>query len=203
MYTRLTMGLWAALAALGLSALEGNAANITAKAAKSDAKAIAKASANVQHQSTLANVLHELHHAKHLLDVGLHDYHGHRAKADGEIYHAIQILEHHHHAHKKGATTAAKTPAVKTAATVAAAPRHHGPISGETQAASDQKLRHAEKLVRSSIHQLHHLHMQNKEHHHAEKAAHLLKEAVHQIEEALHVVHHYHKHQQAAAGVAK
>ena len=57
MYTRLQIALWSAAVILGLNHCEVDAANQTTKAVNAQL-----------HHSMLAN----LHHAKHLLDLGLH-----------------------------------------------------------------------------------------------------------------------------------
>jgi hypothetical protein len=178
MYTRLQFGVFAALAALGIFVLESSPADGAAqnKGAKKAANAFNHAS-----------ILSDLHHAKHLLDLGLHDYHGHRAKADHEVHRAIHLLQHgkhhngEHHANFK--------------ATI-----HHGPITPEMQNASDSKLRQAEKFVQSAHLQLVQLHDRHKHDHHRE-AAHLLTKAVSEIEQALHVVHNYNHHHKNAVVV--
>jgi|SRR5579872_3062398 len=76
-----------------------------------------------------------LHQAKTLLDTAIHDYDGHRAKAVGEIHHAIHELTPHAH-HKHAAAPAAK--AEKPAATT---------IPGETQAQSDTQLKQALQIL--------------------------------------------------------
>jgi hypothetical protein len=202
MYTRLQLGLFAALAALGVTFSEGNAADNakknanavksstpvkpTSTAAAPTAKGTQKAFNKAHH----ASVLSELHQAKHLLDIALHDYHGHRARADHEIHKAIHLLEHGEHHKGEHKSNFKATP-------------HDGPISGETQSQSDSKLRQAEKLVHAAHRQLEQLHVKHG-HKRYEEAAHLLKKAAHEIEEALHVVHNYNEHhKKAVAAVVK
>jgi hypothetical protein len=177
MYTRLQLGLFAALAVMGITFSDGNAA-----AVQNAKKTFNKA----QH----ASILSELHQAKHLLDIALHDYHGHRARADHEIHKAIHLLEHGHHHKGEHKSSFKATP-------------HSGEISGETQKESDSRLRQAEKLVHAAHLQLVNLHTKHGHKHH-EEAAHLLKKAAHEIQEALHVVHNYNEHhRKAVAAVAK
>ena len=191
MYTRLQLGLFAALAALGITFSEGNAANTVNK--KSTTPVVAQTAKGTQkafNKAHHASILSELHQAKHLLDIALHDYHGHRAKADHEIHHAIHLLEHGHH-HKGEYTSNFK------------ATPHNGTITDETQKESDSKLRRAEKLVHAAHLELMNLHTKHGHKHH-EEAAHLLKKAAHEIELALHVVHNYNEHhRKAVAAVVK
>jgi hypothetical protein len=201
MYTRLQLGLFAALAALGVTFSDGNAAeNAAKKTTTTKANTVAKPTTTATAQTAKgtpktpnkahhASILSELHEAKHLLDIALHDYHGHRAKADHEVHRAIHLLEHGHH-HKGEYKSNFKATA------------HDGPISGETQSESDTKLRRAEKLVHAAHRQLEQLHAKHG-HKHYEEAAHLLKKAAHEIEEALHVVHNYNEHHKKAVAAAK
>lgn len=175
MRTHLQVTLGVMLAALGITFSQ---AEIPAQT-----KGAAKAALNQAHHS----ILTELHQAKHLLDLGLHDYHGHRAKADHEVSQAIHLLEHH----RKGEHKAiAKGEHKKT-------PHHDGPITEERQKASDSKLRQAEKLVQAAHLQLNNLHTKHGHKHHHE-AAQLLTKATREIEQALHVVHNYNHHHKKA-----
>src|SRR5947208_16306523 len=114
MYTRLQFALFASLAVLGIAIAD----------APQPAAAQTKAAKKAFNKAAHAGILTELHHAKHLLDLGLHDYHGHRARADHEIHKAIHLLEHAHH-HKGEHKSNFKAVA------------HVGPITPETQNASD------------------------------------------------------------------
>ena len=38
------------------------------------------------HKAEHATIIADLHQAKHLLDIALHDYNGHRARADHEVH---------------------------------------------------------------------------------------------------------------------
>ena len=166
MHARLQIGFWSIATIFGLAYTDGEAAS-NAPPAKTPAVTPTK-SAN--HDHAMAQVLSELHQAKHLLDHANHDYNGHRAKADHEIGKAIHILHHEHH--KKGTTT-------KVAS-------HKGAQKGEQQV-SDTQLLQAEKLVRAALLEL--------KKHHGEKAHHaskLLHEAVHEIELAIHKHHKHH-----------
>src|SRR5262245_65362650 len=86
MNMRLQLSLFAAFVALGLCFHDSSASAQAGKAAK---KAL--------HKAEHATILADLHQAKLLLDIALHDYHGHRAKADHEVHKAIHLLEHGHH----------------------------------------------------------------------------------------------------------
>ncbi len=72
-----------------------------------------------------------LHQAKTLLDTAIHDYDGHRAKAVGEIHHAIHELSPHHHK----ATHSNAKPANETT------------TPGETQAQSDARLKQSLQIL--------------------------------------------------------
>lgn len=74
-------------------------------------------------------LLTALHQAKTLLDTAIHDYDGHRAKAVGEVHHAIHELSQHH-----------KGTAPKAAATATTTPV-------ETQAQSDMQLKQALQIL--------------------------------------------------------
>jgi hypothetical protein len=161
MNTRLQIALWSAAAVVGLAYTNGEAAPKVAVQNKSTPAA----------SSPYAQVIHELHEAKHLLDHANHTYNGHRAKADHEIGKAIHVLhpEHHkHHAH-----------------------HHH---KTEPQSASDTQLRMAEKLVRAAAHEL-------KKHNDAKahEASKLLHQALHEIEQAIHAHHQHHAKNKPAA----
>jgi hypothetical protein len=152
MNTRLQIALLSAVAVIGLTYADSEAA-VQAKG----------------QDHNYAQVIAELHQAKHLLDHANHTYNGHRAKADHEITKAIHVLHHNHQ--KKGTTV-----------------HHQAPHKSESQAASDTELRHAEKLVHAAIHEL-------EKHNHDEKAHHaskLLHEAAHEIELAIHLHHKHH-----------
>ena len=181
MYTRLQLFIGAAAIAAGLAFTESSNTIAGAQTTKNAAK-------KALHKAEHASILSELHQAKHLLDIALHDYHGHRAKADHEIHKAIHLLEHGHH-HKGEHKSSFKAVA------------HHGPIGDEMQKDSDTKLRQAEKLVHAAHLQLVGLHSKGKHDHHKE-AAHLLSQAAHEIEKALHVVQHYHDHHKKAVAAA-
>jgi hypothetical protein len=84
-----------------------------------------------------ANTLTALHQVKTLLDTAIHDYDGHRAKAVGEIHHAIHELTPHTQGHK--ATGAAKGKAAGGAKETT--------TPGETQAQSDAQLKQALQLL--------------------------------------------------------
>ena len=73
-----------------------------------------------------------LHQAKTLLDTAIHDYDGHRAKAVGEIHHAIHELSPHHH--KANHANQAK-------------PANETTTPGETQAQSDMQLKQALQIL--------------------------------------------------------
>lgn len=90
--------------------------------------------------STTSEVVTELHQAKALLETAIHDYDGHRAKAVGEIHHALHELTAHHHKAGNGAATtpAAKQEKPKEAATT---------TPGETQAQSDKQLKQALQIL--------------------------------------------------------
>ena len=189
MYTRLQVALWAALAAVGLFLSDGMAVSQPTRTTTSNAQTTKKGTAKkATTQNHHASVIAELHHAKHLLDIALHDYHGHRAHADHEVSKAIHLLEHGHH-HKGEHHTSFKTPV------------HQGEASGETQQQSDSRLRHAQKLVNAAHLQLNSKQSKNGQHHHKE-VAHLLTKASHEIDLALAVVHHYHHHHKKAQQVA-
>jgi len=173
MHTRLQIAAWSVAVVLGLSLCETEAA--TTKAATKNA--------NTQlHHAMMVN----LHQAKHLLDLGLHDYHGHRAKADHEVARAIHLLEHHHKGEKHAHKGEHKKPHM-----------HQGEITLAMQKASDMKLRQAEKLIQAAHMELMQLHTKHGHKHHQE-AAHLLTAAVKEIEKALHVVHNYNNHHKKA-----
>jgi hypothetical protein len=152
MYTRLQIAVWSAAAIFGLAQCN-------------------EAAAPAAHPA-YAQVLSELHQAKHLLDHANHTYNGHRAKADHEISKAIHILHHEHHKHNPKAATVV---------------HHHKPIH-ESQFASDTQLRQAEKLVHAALHELHQHHHNHKIH----EASKLLHAAAHEIQLALHVHHKHH-----------
>ena len=173
MYTRLQIALWSAVAALGVTYCESEAAST---------KATVKAANSQLHHAMMTN----LHHAKHLLDLGLHDYHGHRAKADHEVGRAMHLLEHHHKGEKHVHTAVHKKPTM-----------HHGEITPDMQRQSDMRLRHAQKLINAAHIELMNLHTKHGHKHHRE-AAHLLTAASNEIERALHVLHHYNTHHRKA-----
>lgn len=180
MYTRLQLGLFAAALALGLS-FNASAANGQGKG-----KAAKKALNKFEH----ASIVNELHQAKLLLDLGLHDYHGHRARADHEVHKAIHLLHHGHH--HKGEY---KSNFV--------APIHVGPITDQTQAASDTKLRQAQKLINAAQLQLGNWHTRYGHGHHKDAAAYLTA-ASREIDLALSVLHNYnHHHRKAQAAIVK
>jgi hypothetical protein len=87
-----------------------------------------------------ADVLTALHQAKTLLDTAVHDYDGHRAKAVGEIHHAIHELTPHGH---KGT----KANAVATAEKVAEKQAPKTTTPGENQAQSDMQLKQALQIL--------------------------------------------------------
>src|ERR1043165_3898216 len=82
--------LWAILALCFIGFSEGDAALQKKNAAPQKKK---KAPAKEKQKTNFAPVVKELHKAKHLLDTGLHDYKGHRAKADAQITKAIHLLQ--------------------------------------------------------------------------------------------------------------
>src|ERR1700721_3053679 len=101
----------------------------------------AKAAAN---SSTTSEVVTALHEANTLLDTAIHDYDGHRAKAVGEVHHAIHELSSHHHKSTNGATT----PAAKVAAKEAKPANGAATTTpGENQAQSDKQLKQALEIL--------------------------------------------------------
>src|SRR5438552_12551343 len=123
MYARLQIALWSVAAVFGVAYCQSDAA--TAKSA---------------HVPLHHSIMTELHQAKHLLDIGLHDYHGHRAKADHEVGRAIHLLEQHHKGeHKHAHKGEHKSPEL-----------HKGEITTQMQNQSDTKLRQAQKLIQAS-----------------------------------------------------
>jgi hypothetical protein len=176
MYTRLQLVLFAGLIALGLS-FTATTANGQVKGKGKGAK---KALQNVDHTSIIA----ELRQAKQLLDLGLHDYNGHRARADHEVHKAIHLL--HHGQHFKGEYKSNFT-----------APLHTGPITDAMQAASDTKLRQAQKLINAAQLQLSNWHTKHGHAHHKD-AAQFLSMASREIDLALVVVQNYHHHHRKA-----
>jgi hypothetical protein len=187
MYTRLQIALWCAAAVIGVAYNDSEAANTKTPPTKT-ATASAKPTTTpvaAQPKSTgephhYAQVLSELHQAKHLLDHANHTYNGHRAKADHEIGKAIHILHHEHH--KKGTTTAKATP-----------------HKSESPQASDTQLRQAEKLVHAALHELHKNRHDEKAHH----ASKVLHEAAHEIELAIHLHHKHHANANQAGALKK
>jgi hypothetical protein len=85
-----------------------------------------------------AEYLTALHQAKTLLDTAIHDYDGHRAKAVGEIKHAIHLLT---------PKTAAKTTPAVVQEEKAATTAPTTPTPGETQAQSDKQLKEALQIL--------------------------------------------------------
>ena len=83
-----------------------------------------------------AELVTALHQAKTLLETAIHDYDGHRAKAVGEIHHAIHELTPHHK-HVANAEKAAEKPANGAATTT----------PGENQAQSDKQLKQALQIL--------------------------------------------------------
>jgi hypothetical protein len=146
-----------------------------------------KAGQKAAHKAEHAAIIAELHHAKRLLDIALHDYHGHRARADHEVHKAIHLLEHGHHHKGEYKHSFKATP-------------HTGFITDAIQQESDNKLRQAQNLVNAAHLQLHNLHTKHGHAHHKD-AAHFLTLASREIELALLVVqnyNHHHKNAQAA-----
>lgn len=179
MYTRLQIAFFVAIVALGLSFDD---TTVSAQGKKGTQKAA--------HKAEHAAIIAELHQAKHLLDIALHDYHGHRAKADHEVHKAIHLLQHGHHHKGEHKHNFQATP-------------HSGFITDAIQQASDTKLRQAQKLVNAAHLQLTHLHTRHGHQHHKD-AAHFLTLAAREIELALHVVHNYnHHHKNAQAAIVK
>jgi hypothetical protein len=162
--------------AAALAVCDGEAA--TAKSATK--------SANAQLHHAMMS---ELHQARNLLDLGLHDYHGHRAKADHEVGRAIHLLAHHH----KGEKYVHKGEHVKP-------PLHTGEIDAQMQQQSDQKLRQAQKLIQAAEYQLTQLHTKHGHKHHQE-AAQMLTAASREIDQALTVLHNYNQHHKKAQQV--
>ena len=126
MHARLQIAIFTALAAFGITLADGDAASTPTKPTKpaattpTAAQAKQATPAHIAHKAAHASIIAELHQAKHLLDIALHDYHGHRAKADHEVARAIHLLEHGHHHKGEHKSNFKATP-------------HHGPITPEMQ----------------------------------------------------------------------
>jgi hypothetical protein len=81
--------------------------------------------------ATTAETVAALHQAKLLLETAIHDYDGHRAKAVGEIHHAIRELAPNHKPAAKGTKKEGEPTTTP----------------GETQAQSDAKLKQALEIL--------------------------------------------------------